>query len=152
MTTLRPAKPDGQSRTNPIIAPDERTPPATELFVRYVATEPKDVLDLEHGVRDGLEVRHPDAVFILGPANTFLAIRITRRRHGYTPDVTQRPLRLREQIVQVPEGWLEPGDHIAAERMGSFEPRPPAPAASPGSSWIGGEAGGGAGDFIGRRR
>jgi hypothetical protein len=116
MQRLYPAVMDRQARDNPIYAPDERTQPLRPNWLLMAMTEHRDVLDLEHSVRDGLEVRYPTAVFVTGPPNTFLTIRITKHRHGQSDDVTQRPFHLVEDAALLPADWLAEGDLVVAER------------------------------------
>jgi hypothetical protein len=118
MQRVFPAVPDRQSRDQPIMVPEDgqglRT--TSPLFWSFAVTVDKDVLDLHRQVRDSLEVRYPQAVFILGPPNTLLAVRITRRQRGRSDDVTQHPFKLVETIGALPAEWLQEGDYVVAER------------------------------------
>jgi hypothetical protein len=118
MPQVQPAKPDVQSRTNPIEVPEEQVPAASPAFILLGATPDPDLLNLQTQVRDGREVRHPDRVFVLAPPNavTLATLRLTRRERGKSDDVTQRPLKLTESEALLPPDWFQEGDIVMVER------------------------------------
>jgi hypothetical protein len=148
MTQVQPAVPDRQSHDNPILA-EERPLLAIEAeLAAAFAGEP--IFDLWQQVQTSGVIRRPDRVCCAGPANWLLTVRITRRRHGQSDDVTQRPYKLTSAAELLPAEWFAPGDWVQVERTQPFEPRPAVAAADHRPGRL--PASQGVGDFISRRR
>jgi hypothetical protein len=119
---------------------------ASEAFLA-TALLGSSIFDLASQVRTGGVIHDPQHVCVVGPTNWRLAVTVNRRG-----DVTHHPYNMTADTELLPAAWFLKGDLVQIERTVPFEPVPVVPTDTPRSSWLGGEAGQGVGDYINRRR